>query len=108
MAPTPPPSPPPSAAFLAFQLHHQAVRQRERLQRDRLSPELRRVPSASTLLSTVFPPPPPRPVSAPVPFNGQSFNHLPPDIVAGLRNLEPFPTVRTRRNAVQSNVSFTF
>ena len=108
MPATPPPSPPPpSSAFQSFELHQQAIRQQERLQRDRQSPELRRVPSASTTHSTVFPPPPP-PISAPVTFNGQSFSNLPPNIVARMRDLQPFPTLRRQRNAVQSNVSITF
>jgi hypothetical protein len=102
----PPPSPPPPASPpSSSQLHQQAVRNQERLQRDVGSPELRRIPGASTTLSTIFspfPPPPLPSVSAPVTFNGQSFNHLPPHIVAGMRNLQPFPVLARRGRRANS------
>ena len=115
MSTTPPPPsrlspPPPDSSSSSHHLHQQTIRHQERLQRDLGSPELRRVPSTSTLL-----PPPLPPLSTPVTFNGQSFSHLPSHIVASMRNLQPFPTSsRTWHNAnppismVQSNVSFTF
>src|SRR6266849_3154919 len=107
----PPPSPPPASPPTSPQLHQQAIRNQERLQRDGGSPELRRVPSTSTTLSTIFPPllSPPRPISAPVNFNGQSFSHLPPHIAAGLRNLQQLPVRACRARPLpqsRSNVSF--
>src|SRR6266852_6307682 len=107
----PPPSPPPASPPTSPQLHQQAIQNQEHLQRDVGSPELRRVPSASTTLSTIFPPlpSPPHPISAPVNFNGQSFTHLPPHIVAGLRNLQQFPIRAHRARPLpqpQPNVSF--
>jgi hypothetical protein len=95
MPATPPPPPPPVSPPTSPQLYQQAVRNQERLQRNRSSPELRRVPSASTALSAIFPPPLPPPQPS-VTFNGQSFNHLPSNIVAGIRNLQPFPTLSRR------------
>ena len=57
-APSPPPSPPPPPATsppTSRQLHQQAMRHQERLQRDTVSPELRRIPStSSTTLSNAL------------------------------------------------------
>jgi hypothetical protein len=66
------------------------------------SPELCRVPSASTIpmLPLPLPPSPPRPVSAPVTFEGQSFTHLPAHLVAHIRDLQPFPILHTRQHRV--------
>jgi hypothetical protein len=98
--PPPPPSPPPAAVAASPptspQLHQQAIQHQERLQRNMGSPEQHRIPSASTTLFNALPPPPPS-ISAPVSFNGQSFNHLPAHIVAGMRNLQPFPTTSRRQ-----------
>lgn len=104
-----PATPPPSSASppTSSQLYQQAIRSQNRLQRDGGSPELRRVPSTSTAFPTVFPPPlPPQSISTPITFNGQLFNHLPADIVARMRNLQPFPvSSRREHNAI---VSFIF
>jgi hypothetical protein len=89
----PPPSPPPRPATsppTSPQRHQQARRHHERLQRGVVSPTLRRVPSVP--LPSLLPLPPPPQVSAPVTFNGQSFNHLPPHLAAAIRNLQPLPT----------------
>ena len=132
----PPPSPPPRPATsppTSPQRHQQAMRHRERLLRDRLSPELRRVPSApSVTSSTTRPslplsippqvsapvpssstalPPPPLPsisqVSAPVTFNGRTFNHLPAHLAAALGNLQPFPApLRRQRTSHPLSVSY--
>ena len=112
MPATPPPSPPPhDESFSSFQLHQEAMRHQEHLHRDTRSPELRRIPSSSTMQSTIISPPRPS-VSTSVSFHRQTFHHLPSDLTDRMRNLEPFPIAR--RNAGpstsiwQSNVSFTF
>jgi hypothetical protein len=100
--PPPPPFPPVASPPTSPQLHQEAVRRQERLQRLMGSPELRRVPSASTIPMPPppLPPSPPRPVSAPVTFNGQSFNHLPAHLAAHMRDLQPFPIPRIRQRRV--------
>jgi len=114
----PPPSPPPpplaNSPPTSPQLHQQAIRNQERLQRDRVSPDLHhRIPSiTSATLSNALPPPPlplSSHISAPVTFNGQSFNHLPAHIVAAMRNMQPFPTsFKGRRNPYSLPVSSLF
>ena len=109
--PSLPPSPP-SAGFppTSSQLHQQAVRHHERLQRRASSPELRRVPSTSIAPPLPFlPPPPPVPSGlAPVTFNGQSFNHLPAHLASALANLPQLPPLRSRRSAHPLPVSYLF
>ena len=112
MPATPPPSPPPPDDSLSsFQLHQEAMRHQERLHRDTRSPELRRIPSTSTMQSTVVSPPRP-PVLTSVTFRGQTFNHLPSDLTDRMRNLEPFSISQcnpvSSTSVLQSNVSFTF
>ena len=108
MPATPPPSPPSSSIPLTHtpptspQLHQQAIRHQERLQRQMGSPELRRIPAPSMALLNTFPPPPPPPVSASVTFNGQTYNHLPAHIMSSMRNLQPFPTSSMRRQNTRS------
>jgi hypothetical protein len=102
--PSPPPPLPPTSSLSSSQLHQQAIRHQERLQHDRRSPELRRIPSSSTTLSTVFPPPLQHPIPASVSFNGNSYNNLPSDIVARMRNLEPF-SISSRRER-GANITF--
>jgi hypothetical protein len=109
--PPPPPSPPPAAVTTSPptspQLHQQAIQNQERLQCNMGSPELHRIPSASTTLFNALPPPPPSSVSASVTFNGQSYNHLPAHIVSGITNLQPFPiTSRRQHSARPPSVSY--
>jgi len=98
--PSPPPPPPVNSPPTSPQLYQQAMRHQECLQRDRVSPELRRIPSTtSTALSNALPPPSlpsPSHVPAPVTFNGQTFNHLPAHIMAAMRNLQPLPSSSRR------------
>ena len=110
--PSPPPSPPADSPPTSPQLHQQAVRHHERLQRHIGSPELRRVPSTSMALPLPsLPPPPPAPaVSASVTFNGHSFNHLPAQLASALANLPdlPLPSHRGQRTAYSLPVSYLF
>jgi hypothetical protein len=95
--PPPPPFPPVASPPTSPQLHQQAVRRQERLQRLMGSPELRRVPSASTIPMPPppLPPSPPRPVSAPIPFT------------TAMRDLQPLPAPsRSQRGIPVSNLLF--
>jgi len=93
----PPPLPPPHPATsppTSPQRHQQARRHQECLQHGVVSPTLHRVPSTPLLsLPSLLPPPQ---VLAPVTFNGQSFNHLPPHLAAAIGNLQPFPILSRR------------
>ena len=104
LPPPSPPPPPPTSSLSSSQLHQQAIRHQERLQRDRRLPELRRIPSSSTTLSTVFPPLLQHPIPASVTFNGNSYNNLPSDIVARMRNLEPFPVSSRREHGANTTL----
>ena len=115
MPATPPPSSPhspsPHSPPTSPQLYQQAARNQEHFWRDVGSSELRRVPSASTTLFSVFPPlpSPPRPISAPVNFNEHSYSHLPPHLLARMRDLQPFSAGAQRAHQLpqpQLNVSF--
>ena len=116
MPATPPPSPPAlavpfsgdeiSAASISSSQHfQQAARFQDRLQRLRHSPELRRVPSTSTIPSNNLPPPPPPPPPpVPVTFNGRQYNNLPPHLATALARMSlepssgPFPSVILSNN----------
>ena len=111
MPTTPPPLPPSPLVPLTGtpptspQRHQHAIRHQERLQRQMGSPELRRIPAPSMALLNTFPPPlppPPLPPTAPVTFNGQTYNHLPAHILSSMRNLQPFPTTSMRRGNIHS------
>ena len=103
----PPPSPPAASPPTSPQLHQQVNRHQEHLERQMGSPEQRRIPSTST--TPFLPPqPPPPPISAPVTFNGQSYNHLPADIVSGIRQLQPFPILTSRQHTALPVISFHF
>jgi hypothetical protein len=108
--PPPPAFPPATSPPTSPQLHQQAVRRQERQQRLMASPELRRIPSASTIPMPPppLPPSPPRPASVPVTFNGQSFAHLPADIVERMTNLQPLPIPSRRQRRVIVSYLFFF
>ena len=92
--PSPPPPPPPAASPpTSPQLYQQAVRHQERLQRDRASPKLRRIPSTSATLSSAFAPPS---LPSSVTFNGQFYNNLPAHIATALRNLSSLSATSNR------------
>src|SRR6267154_1509661 len=63
---------------------------------------------AAAVIMPVTPPPPAPPISAPVTFNGQSYNHLPADIVSGIRQLQPFPILTSRQHTALPVISFHF
>src|SRR5258708_5377156 len=97
---SPPQSPPPlrpaTSPPISPQCYQHAARHQERLQHNLVSPELHRVPFAPEPLSFLpqpqpLLPPAPAPLSEPVTFNGQSFSHLPANIVARMSNLPPIP-----------------
>ncbi len=107
---SPPPLRPATSPPTSPQRYQHVARHQERLQRNLVSPELRRVPSAPEPLSFLQPQlPAPAPLSGPVTFNGQSFSHLPADIVTRMSNLPPIPgPSRRRRTAPLATVSTNF
>src|SRR5258708_37754842 len=106
----PPPLHPVTSSLTSPQHYQHAAQHQERLQHNLVSPELRRVPSAPEPLSFLQPQlPAPAPFSGPVTFNGQSFSHLPADIVTRMSNLPPIPGPSKRRQtAPLATVSTNF
>jgi hypothetical protein len=98
MSSTPPTSP---------QCSQAAGRQAERANHIIGSPEQRRTPAGPSVPSTAAAAPslPPR---GPVTFQGQTYQHLPPDLVARLAQLPPLPIAPSRRrpsSVVSTSVS---
>src|SRR5712672_1886109 len=66
------------------------------------------LPRSTAVQARLFREPVSPPISAPVTFNGQSYNHLPADIVSGIRQLQPFPILTSRQHTALLVIGFHF